>query len=78
MSADTLLSCLDAVKHTGSGRWIARSPAHNRALCELQIRWRPPPKKENAAGAGTEAALNRTTNSHSYISTTGTARKVAP
>ena len=28
MSADTFLSCLDGVKRTGPGRWLARCPAH--------------------------------------------------
>lgn len=38
MSADMLLSKLDGVKRTGSGRWIARCPAHNDRRASLSIR----------------------------------------
>lgn len=38
MSADALLSRLDAVKHTGHGRWIARCPAHDDKHPSLVIR----------------------------------------
>jgi hypothetical protein len=38
MSADTLLSRLEAVKQTGPGRWIARCPAHADKTPSLAIR----------------------------------------
>ena len=38
MSADTLLSRLEGVKHTGNGRWIARCPAHDDKRPSLAIR----------------------------------------
>lgn len=38
MSADALLSRLDAVKQTGGDRWIARCPAHEDSRASLSIR----------------------------------------
>lgn len=38
MSADTLLSRLDGVKRTGSGRWICKCPAHEDRSPSLSIR----------------------------------------
>ena len=38
MSADALLSRLDRVKRTGSGRWIARCPAHDDRKASLSVR----------------------------------------
>ena len=38
MSADTLLSCLEGVKRTGPGRWLARCPAHSDKHPSLAIR----------------------------------------
>lgn len=38
MSADALLSCLDRVKQTGQGRWLARCPAHEDKTPSLSIR----------------------------------------
>ncbi len=38
MSAATLLSRLDRVKPTGSGRWIARCPAHDDRGPSLSVR----------------------------------------
>lgn len=47
--------------------------AIDRALRDVAELWRPPPDpKANAAGAGTEAALNKTKTSHSqYIPAAG-------
>ena len=38
MSADTLLSRLDGAKQTGSGRWIAKCPAHDDRKASLSVR----------------------------------------
>lgn len=38
MTADTLLGKLDRVKKTGTGRWIARCPAHDDGRPSLSIR----------------------------------------
>ncbi|MCB1779250.1 MAG: DNA primase [Candidatus Competibacteraceae bacterium] len=38
MSAETLLSRLDHVRETGTGRWIARCPAHDDRSPSLTIR----------------------------------------
>lgn len=38
MSADALLSALDGVKRTGSGRWLAKCPAHKDRTASLSIR----------------------------------------
>ena len=38
MSADTLLSRLDRVKRTGTGRWQARCPAHDDRGPSLSVR----------------------------------------
>lgn len=38
MSADALLSRLEGVRRTGSGRWIARCPAHDDRHASLSIR----------------------------------------
>lgn len=38
MSADSLISRLDGVKHTGIGRWIARCSAHDDKKPSLAIR----------------------------------------
>ena len=38
MSARTLLDRLDAVRLTGSGRWVARCPAHHDRSPSLRIR----------------------------------------
>lgn len=38
MSADTLLSCLGKVRHTGPGRWLACCPAHADKTASLSIR----------------------------------------
>lgn len=38
MSADALLSRLEGVRCTGSGRWIARCPAHDDRHASLSIR----------------------------------------
>lgn len=37
MTADNLLSCLDFVKSTGSGKWIARCPHHDDRSPSLSI-----------------------------------------
>lgn len=41
MSADTLLSQLEAVKRTGDGRWIARCPAHADRHPSLSVKETP-------------------------------------
>lgn len=38
MGADLLLSKLDGVKRTGSGRWLAKCPAHSDRTASLSIR----------------------------------------
>lgn len=38
MSAELLLSKLDAVKQTGPGRWFARCPAHDDRRASLSVR----------------------------------------
>lgn len=38
MSAETLLSCLNKVRRTGPGRWIACCPAHEDKRASLAIR----------------------------------------
>ena len=38
MSADTILSRLDNVKRTGTGRWLARCPAHEDKSPSLSVR----------------------------------------
>lgn len=38
MSADALLSRLDGVRRTGTGRWLARCPAHEDKSPSLSIR----------------------------------------
>lgn len=38
MSADALLSRLDGVKRTGSGRWICKCPAHEDRRPSLSVR----------------------------------------
>ena len=38
MSTDALLSQLEKVKRTGSGRWIAKCPAHDDRRASLSIR----------------------------------------
>ena len=38
MSADALISRLDGVKQTGSGRWIARCPAHEDKNPSMTVR----------------------------------------
>lgn len=38
MSAEVVISRLDAVKQTGSGRWLARCPAHEDRHASLSIR----------------------------------------
>jgi hypothetical protein len=38
MSAETLLSRLEAVKRTGPGRWLARCPAHDDKRPSLSVR----------------------------------------
>ena len=38
MSADTLLSHLDGVRRTGTGRWLAKCPAHDDRKASLAIR----------------------------------------
>lgn len=38
MSADSLLSLLDGVKHTGQGKWLAKCPSHEDRTASLSIR----------------------------------------
>ena len=38
MSADALLSRLDGVRRTGTGRWLARCPAHDDKSPSLSVR----------------------------------------
>lgn len=38
MSAESLLSCLDGVKQTGPGRWLAKCPSHEDRTASLSIR----------------------------------------
>lgn len=38
MGADVLLSKLDGVKRTGSGRWLAKCPAHKDRRASLAVR----------------------------------------